>query len=50
MTKDFYIRTSNGKYARMQANVYTALTPVRIQLNFTLNPSGSQNLEPSMEQ
>lgn len=46
-TQNFYIRDSQGQYGRMQANVYTALTPARIQFNLAINPSGSQNLEPS---
>jgi hypothetical protein len=46
MTKDFYIRTPQGQYGRMRASVYTALTPARAQFGFTVNPSGTQNLEP----
>jgi hypothetical protein len=46
LVRDFYIRNAAGQYGLMHANVYTALTPARIQLNFTFNPSGSQNLEP----
>lgn len=45
LTKDFYIKTATGQYGRMQANIFSALTPARIQFNFTINPSGSQNLE-----
>jgi len=50
LTQNFYIKNAHGQYGLMQANVYTALTPVRIQLNFVYNPSGSHNLEPSTEQ
>lgn len=46
---DFYIKDARGQYGRMQANVYAALTPARIQFNFTINPSGSQDLEPPIE-
>jgi len=46
LTQNFYIKNSRGQYGRMKANVYTALTPARIQFDFTINPSGSQNLEP----
>jgi len=47
LEQDFYIRNAAGQYGLMHANVYTALTPARVQFNFTFNPSGSQNLEPS---
>lgn len=46
---NFYIKNARGQYGRMQANVYAALTPARIQFGFTINPSGSQNLEPSAD-
>ena len=46
---DFYIKNAHGQYGVMEAKVYTALTPARIQFNFTLNPSGSQNLEPASQ-
>lgn len=46
-TQDFYIKSAQGQYGRMQATVYTSMTPARIEFNFTMNPSGSQNLEPS---
>ncbi len=41
-----YIKNARGQYGRMRANVYAVLTPARIQFDFTINPSGSQNLEP----
>jgi len=50
LTQNFYIKNAHGQYGRMQVNVYAALTPARIQLNFTVNPSGSQNLEPPNEE
>ena len=50
LTKFFYIRTSGGQYGRMQTDVSASLTPARIVLNFTINPSGSQNLEPPSAQ
>jgi hypothetical protein len=46
-TQDFYIKNSQGQFGRMHAEVHTALTPVRVEFNFTANPSGSQNLEPA---
>lgn len=46
---NFYIKNAHGQYGRMQAKIYAALTPARIQFNFTVNPSGSQNLEPPIE-
>lgn len=46
----FYIKTSQGQYGRMQFGVYSALTPARLQIEFTINPSGSQNLEPKSPQ
>ena len=47
MAQNFYIRSSHGQYGRMQVNVYANLTPARIKFDFWINPSGSQNLEPS---
>jgi len=46
ITRNFYFRTSGGQYGRMQTDVSASLTPARIECNFTVNPSGSQNLEP----
>lgn len=46
----FYIKNARGQYGVMQAKVYAALTPARVQFNFTFNPSGSQNLEPAIQQ
>jgi hypothetical protein len=49
VTEDFYIKNAAGQYGLMHANIYTALTPVRVQFDFTFNPSGSQNLEPASQ-
>jgi hypothetical protein len=46
LDEKFYIKTSQGKYGRMQFGISSALTPARIEVSFTINPSGSQNLEP----
>jgi hypothetical protein len=43
----FYLKNSGGQFGRMQVGVYGAATPARLQINFTINPSGSQNLEPA---
>ena len=45
LTQNFYITNSGGQYGRMQVEFYTALTPAKIKFGFTINPSGSQNLE-----
>jgi hypothetical protein len=47
LTQNFYIKNSHGQYGRMQVSVYAALTPASIKFDFTINPSGSQNLEPA---
>jgi len=44
--QSFYIKTSQGQYGRMHFDISSAFTPARIQMDFTINPSGSQNLEP----
>ena len=46
-TKSFYVRDGEGHYGRMQINVFAALTPARIRIQTTFNPSGSRNLEPA---
>ncbi len=46
LEQDFYIKNSQGRYGKMKFGIYSALTPARLQINFTINPSGSQNLEP----
>jgi hypothetical protein len=47
ISQDFYIQNAQGQYGRMRASVYSAVTPARFECNFLVNPSGSQNLEPS---
>jgi hypothetical protein len=47
LTQNFYIKNARGQFGSMHAEIYTALTPARIQCGFTINPSGSQNLEPA---
>jgi hypothetical protein len=42
----FYIKTAQGQYGLMQFKVFPGRSPTGIQANFTINPSGSQNLEP----
>lgn len=44
--QNFYVKDSNGKYGMMKFVIYSASTPPQAQMNFTINPSGSQNLEP----
>ena len=46
LEQSFYIKTPQGQYGRMQFSIYSATTPATVQMNFTINPSGSQNLEP----
>ena len=50
LNQKFYIKTSQGKYGRMQFGIFSALTPARIEVSFTINPSGSQNLEPPVNE
>lgn len=47
---NFYVKNAQGQYGRMQFGVYSAVTPARLQVGFTINPSGSQNLEPALSQ
>ncbi len=44
--QNFYIKNSTGKFGLMKFLIYSASRPPQIQINFTINPSGSQNLEP----
>jgi hypothetical protein len=48
--QDFYIKTSKGQFGRMHLDVSSAFTPPRFQIDFTINPSGSKNLEPATPQ
>jgi hypothetical protein len=50
LEKNFYIKNSKGLFGVMQLGVYPDLTPARLKVNFTVNPSGSQNLEPTISQ
>lgn len=44
--QNFYIKTSQGQYGRMQMTLYSAQKTPTIQISLTINPAGSQNLEP----
>jgi hypothetical protein len=44
--QSFYIKNSQGHYGLMKVLVYSASTPPEAQISFTVNPSGSRNLEP----
>lgn len=47
LKKQFYIKNAHGQYGLMQFSVYPGRSPTELDANFTTNPSGSQNLEPS---
>ena len=47
--KKFYIKTAQNQYGVMQFKIYPGRSPTGIEANITLNPSGSQNLEPAQE-
>ena len=44
--KNFYIKNAKGHYGIMQFSVFPGRSPTGLEVNFTINPSGSQNLEP----
>jgi hypothetical protein len=46
LKKKFYIKNSQGQYGIMQFNIYPGRSPTGLEASFTINPSGSQNLEP----
>jgi hypothetical protein len=46
LKKSFYIKNAQGQYGIMQFSVYPGRSPTGVEVNFTINPSGSQNLEP----
>jgi len=46
LKKNFYIKTAQGQYGLMKFAIYPGRSPTGLEVNFTLNPSGSQNLEP----
>ena len=43
---NFYIKNSQGQYGLMKLHINSSVTPARLKASFTINPSGSQNLEP----
>jgi hypothetical protein len=43
----FYVKNSQGQYGLMKLHINSSVTPARFTASFTINPSGSQNLEPS---
>ncbi len=45
LQKKFYIKTAQGQYGLMQLKVFPGRSPTGFQAYFTINPSGSQNLE-----
>jgi hypothetical protein len=47
VNQNFYIKNSSGKYGTMSLDVYSLSRPPEVHASFTMNPSGSQNLEPS---
>lgn len=47
LKKSFYIKNRLGQYGIMQFNIYPGQSPTKLEANFTINPSGSQNLEPN---
>lgn len=50
LQKTFYIKTAQGQYGLMKLGVYPGRSPTGIEVSFTINPSGSQNLEPPANQ
>lgn len=42
----FYIKTAQEHYGLMQLGVFPGRSPTGVEAHFTINPSGSQNLEP----
>jgi hypothetical protein len=49
LQKKFYVKTAQGQYGMMQFKVYPGRSPTGVEVNITVNPSGSQNLEPTPE-
>ena len=49
LQKNFYIETARGQYGIMQFKIFPGRSPTGLEVNFTINPSGSQNLEPMPE-
>lgn len=46
--ENFYIKNTQGQYGLMKFIIYSAPTPAGVHINITINPSGSQNLEPDL--
>ena len=46
LQKKFYIKTAQGQYGIMQFGIYPGRSPTGMEAHFTINPSGSRNLEP----
>jgi hypothetical protein len=45
LKKKFYIKNAQGQFGIMQFGIYPGRSPTGLEINFTINPSGSQNLE-----
>jgi len=50
LDEKFYFKNSSGKYGRMTFSLSGALMPPRVQIDTAINPSGSKNLEPVLDQ
>jgi hypothetical protein len=46
LLKNFYVKTAQGQYGLLQLKVFPGRSPTGLEANFTINPTGSQNLEP----
>jgi hypothetical protein len=46
LKKSFYAKNAQGQYGIMRFSVYPGRSPTGLEVNFNINPSGSQNLEP----
>lgn len=49
LKKNFYTKNAQGQYGIMQFAIYPGRSPTGLEAHFTINPSGSQNLEPSID-
>jgi hypothetical protein len=51
LQQDFYVKSSQGQYGRMRMDIITTSKrpETGISIQFTINPSGSQNLEPVVQ-
>jgi hypothetical protein len=50
LKKNFYIKNAQGQYGIMQFGVYPGCPPTKFEASVTINPSGSQDLEPATAQ